>query len=99
MRGDDTNVDDAGHQQGELGWHLHARQDVEPFVLEITDPRREQKAEQTTHRKYVIRESAGVGVMLVDDEAALVIKQTVKNVGRLIGRRGDDLGMKRCKLI
>jgi hypothetical protein len=40
-----------------------------------------------------------VGVVLVDDEAALVIEQTVKNVRRLIGRRGNDLGMKRCKLI
>src|SRR5262249_43525668 len=49
--------------------------------------------------KTKIRETSGIGVMLVDDKAALVIKQSVENVGRFVSGRSDHLGVIGPKLI
>ena len=43
--------------------------------------------------------SYGVGVMFINDEATLVVKQPVQHMRRLVRRRGDELGVKRRKLI
>ena len=47
----------------------------------------------------MIGEAPGVGVVLVNDEAALVIEQSVQDVGRLISGRGDHLGVEGPKPI
>jgi hypothetical protein len=47
----------------------------------------------------MIGEAAGVGVVFVNDKAALVIKQSVEDIGCLVSGRGDHLGVKRPKLI
>ena len=61
--------------------------------------RRKAEANQTPHGKHVIREPPGVGVVLVDDEAALVIEQSVEDMGGLVSGRGDHLRMEGPKLI
>ena len=61
--------------------------------------RRKAEAQQTAHGKDMIGEAPGVGVVLVYDKAALVIKQSVEDIGRLVSGRGDHLGVKRTKLI
>ena len=61
--------------------------------------RRKAEAQQTAHGKDMIGEAPGVGVVLVNDKAALVIKQSVEDIGRLVSGRGDHLGVKWTKLI
>lgn len=47
----------------------------------------------------MIREASGVGVVLVNDETALVIQQSVKDMRRFVCRCHDDLRVIRPKLI
>ena len=47
----------------------------------------------------MVGETAGVGVLLVDDETAFVVEQPVEHVWRLVRARGDDIGMVRPELI
>ena len=41
----------------------------------------------------------GISVVLVNDEAALVIEQSIEDMGRFVCGRGDHLGVVRPKLI
>ena len=68
-------------------------------MLQVANARREAEAQQTAHGKDMIGEAAGVGVVFANHKAALVIKQSVEDVGRLVSGCGDDLGVKRPKLI
>lgn len=47
----------------------------------------------------MIRESAGVGVVLVNDETAFVVEQPVQDVRRFMGGRRDDVRVIRPELI
>src|SRR5229473_4631449 len=89
----------ARHQRGELGRHRHARQYIESLFLQVADARRKAEAQQPAHGEDVIGEAAGVGVVLVNDEATLVTEQSVEDIGRLVSGRGDHVGVKGPKLI
>src|SRR5665213_1116618 len=47
----------------------------------------------------MIREAACVGVVFANDEAALMVEQSVENIGRLVGGRRDHVGVIGAKLI
>jgi len=78
----------AGHQELELRRHLYARHGVQAFLLEVANPRREAKPESPAYRENMVGETAGVGVVLVDDETAFVIEQPVEHMRRLVRARG-----------
>src|SRR5712691_12574378 len=97
----DAKIDGTRHQRSELGRHRHARQYIESLFLQVADARRKAEAQQPAHGEDVIREAAGVGVVLVNDEATLVTEQSVEDIGRLVSvsGRGDHVGVKGPKLI
>ena len=76
------------------GRHGHAGQYIKSLFLQVANARRKAEAQQTAHGKDMIGGAPGVGVVLVNDEAALVIKQSVEDMGRLVSGRGDHLGVK-----
>ena len=75
MIANDAKIDGARRQRSELGRHGHARQCIESLFLQVANARRKAEAQQTAHGKDMIGEAPGVGVVLVNDKAALVIKQ------------------------
>jgi hypothetical protein len=72
---------------------------IESLFLEVPNARRKAEAQQTAHGKDVIREAPGAGVVLVNDEAALVMEQSIEDMGCLVSGRGDHLGVVGPKLI
>jgi putative Ca2+/H+ antiporter (TMEM165/GDT1 family) len=89
----------AGHQELELRRHFFARHGVHAFLLEVANARREAKPESPAYRENMVGETAGVGVVLVDDETAFVVEQPIEHMRRLVRARGDDVGMVRSELI
>jgi hypothetical protein len=83
------------HQELELRRYLYARHGVQAFLLEVANARREAKPESPAYGENMIGETAGVGVVLVDDETAFVVEQPVEHMRRLVRARGDDVGMVR----
>ena len=92
MIANDAKIDGACHQRSEIGRYGHAGQYIKSLFLQVANARCKAEAQQTAHGKDMIGEAPGVGVVLVDDEAALVIKQSVEDIGRLVSGRGDHLG-------
>ena len=68
------------------GRHDHAGQYIESLFLQVANARRKAEAQQTAHGKDMIGEAAGVGVVFVNDKAALVIKQSVEDAQRVVAR-------------
>ena len=99
MIANDAKIDGARSQRSKLGRHGHARQYIESLFLQVANARRKAEAQQTAHGKDVIGEAPGVGIVLVNDEAALVIEQSVEDIRHLVDGGGDHLGVKRPKLI
>ena len=99
MIANDAKIDGACHRRSEIGRYGHAGQYIKSLFLQVANAPRKAEAQQTAHGKDMIGEAAGVGVVLVNDEAALVIKQSVEDIGRLVSGRGDHLGVKGPKLI
>ena len=87
MIANDAKIDGARRQRSELGRHGHARQYIESLFLQVANARRKAEAQQTAHGKDMIGEAPGVGVVFVNDKAALVIKQSVEDIGRLVSGR------------
>ena len=52
----------------------HSRQQMQPALFEVAQPRREAIAEEWHQPKYVIGRAAGIGRMLLDGQARLVIE-------------------------
>ena len=96
---DRPHINRAGHPWRQFRRHDHAGYRVEAFLLEIADTRRVAKAKRATHGEKMIRESAGVGVVLVNDETAFVVEQPVQDVRRFMGGRRDDARVIRPELI
>ena len=84
MIANDAKIDSARRQRSELGRHGHARQYIESLFLQVANARRKAEAQQTAHGKDMIGEAPGVGVVLVNDEAAPVIKQSVEDIRRFV---------------
>ena len=90
--GDDANIDAARHQRSELG-SCPAIDRV--AFLPVANTRDNAEAQQAAaHGKHMIRKAHGVRVVLINDKAALVIEQSVEDMGRLVSGRGDHLGVK-----
>lgn len=70
---DGLPINRASHPGCQFRWYDHTGYRVEAFLLEIADTRYVAKAEQATHGEKMIGESAGVGVVLVNDETAFVV--------------------------
>jgi hypothetical protein len=83
MIANDAKIDGARRQPSELGRHGHARQYIESLFLQVANARRS-GSPAAAHGKDMIGEAAGVGVVFVNDKAALVIKQSVEDIGRLV---------------
>jgi len=88
---DGLHMNGASHPGRQFRWYDHAGYRVEAFLLEIADKRRVAKAEQATRGEKMIREPAGVGVVLVNDETAFVVERPVQDVRRFMGSRCDDV--------
>lgn len=73
-----------------LAWHR------KPLVGEIADAGRKAEAQQMTERKDVIGEAGSVGVVLLDPQIGLMVKQSVENVRGVAGIRGDHLPYRRA---
>ena len=64
---------------------------IKPLVGEIADAGRKTEAQQMTEGKDVIGEAGSVGVVLLDPQIGLMVKQAVENVRGVSGIRGDHL--------
>ena len=60
-------------------------------VRQIADSRRKPEAENGADGKNMIREAAGISIVLVDLPSSVVLQQTIENVRRFVGGRGNDL--------
>jgi hypothetical protein len=71
---------------------------AELAVLQVLDPRREQKPEQTAEAEHVIGRAGGVSIMLADAQIGLVhvMQQAVEDIWCLAHRRRDHLCVERA---
>src|SRR3546814_9622273 len=70
-----------------------------PVSLGGADAGGEPEAAQMSPTKHVVGHPAGVGVVLLDGKACLMVQQAVQDVRRLAGRGGDHLGVERTVLV
>ncbi len=74
-------------------------EEVEPFRWQITDARDKVIGQQRRDSEDVIREAAGVGVLLFDFAPDLVHQQPIQDVGRFVDGGRDVLGGERAELV
>src|SRR3546814_3962712 len=70
-----------------------------PVSLGGADAGGEPEAAQMSPTKHVVGHPAGVGVVLLDGKACLMVQQAVQDARRLAGRGGDHLGVERTVLV
>ena len=66
---------------------------VEPCFSENAQPRREAKAQKMHESEDVIGEAGRVGVMLLDAQIRLVVKQAIEHIGSMPDADVDRLGV------
>ena len=93
LRSDQFQIQLAPDQRSErrvvalLSWH------IKPLVGEIPDAGRKAKAQQVAERKDMIGKAGRVGVVLLDPQIGLMVEQTIENMRRIAGIRGNHLGI------
>lgn len=72
---------------------------VEATFTEVADAGREAETEQVAQAKDVIDGAGGIGRVLADRDAALMVEQPVDDVRGLAGIGGDDLAVEGCEAV
>ena len=67
--------------------------DIEPAVGQIAEAWRKPEPQQVAEPEHVLGRAAGIGIVLPDDERALMVEEAIQNVGRLasVSRNGSSV--------
>jgi len=93
MGADQRDVDAAGDQRLDRRVGRWLGEAVESPALQVWDPWRELEAEQGKKSKNMLGITAAIGVVAADDDLALVIEQSVKDMQGFARRRRDHFGV------
>src|SRR5271165_4444593 len=93
MGADQRHVDARGDERLERRIVRRLAEAVQSPAFQIRNARRKLKTKQRTQREDMIRIPAPIGVVADARDLALVIEQSVQDVQRLAGGRGDHLGV------
>ena len=99
VRADCSEVDSASDHGRKRPIFGLAIGEIKFRVAEVTDARREAEAEQVHESEDMVREAGCVGVMLLDPQAGLMVKQPVEDVGGVAHADVDDFGAERRVLV
>jgi len=83
-------------QHRRTGGLFHAK---EPSLTNVPNARSKTESQQMAERKHMIGEPSGIGIVLLDLEFRLMVKQSVEDVGRISHCGVDQFSVKGCVLI
>lgn len=92
---DKFRVEGTPDQRAQRGLLARLLRDVQPFVGQITDARREAEAKQMAQGEDVIGKTGRIRIVLLDPQIGFVIQQAIENMRRIPHRGVYDLGMSR----